>query len=76
VCFFVFFGVFFCLNPSVLKIFFWRNPLSDISFGRPMWKNAKKKFAGLEKGRIFAPAFDRERHPRVADRGSERTLKF
>jgi len=39
-------------------------------------KKAKKNFGGLENGCIFAPAFDREAHPKGGrGPGSERTLK-
>ena len=43
--------------------------------GMGLRKKVKKNFGGLEKGRIFAPAFERGRRPqRVPERGKARVV--
>ena len=39
-------------------------------------KKSKKKFVSLKKGRIFAPAFDRERHPKERPPGKRENVEI
>ena len=59
-----------------MKIFSSPNGLIPIRFAGGAEKNIEKKFAGLKKGRIFAPAFDRERHPKERPPGERENVEI
>ena len=59
-----------------MKIFSSPNALSTIRFAGGAEKNIEKKFGSLKKGRIFAPAFDRERHPKERPPGERENVEI
>ena len=73
--FFFFAGFSWPFSGPVKNFFSVQTAVRQTIRGKP-GKIIRKKFGSLKKGRIFAPAFDGERHPREGPSGKRENIEF